>query len=819
MAKLARQADDRIKVFISYSRRDLPFAQRVVAALEVRGLAPKLDTRDLPDLENWRRELLSFIREADAVVFIVSPNSVESRECAWEVAQVAELNKRLAPIVLERVPDDRIPEAIARINYLFFDQPHDFEKQADALARALQTDLGWVKNHTRLGELARRWDEHGRAASQTLRDTDLEEAERWIAARPRGAPEPTTLHRTYVEESRRGATRRLRYAVAGSLAVGIVAIALAGFAFVQRQAAETSRANATRVLATSDLQRGTTLLQSDETVSEGMALLARAVRRGEDSRALTRLWTLLQQRDFWFPAADPPAGTQPGTRQPPPIPESIKARFGKLRMNGGAVVETSFMSLSGDGKRVFTVVGGGPGSDVRFRVWLANGTPITPWLEPAYSGDFYLYAAKGYLSFDGKYLALEVQGWRETAYLQLFDLSGKETKRIGRDIVASGAEPHFQNVEFSQVDWISSKREQLSGELLLVASPKGDAVVFQVDTTVNEITRNRHAVPIVFAALDAKQEWLMSASGDGIVHVSSLDNGKSVGNQLALDSTPVSVARSGDRALAVALESGGRLGFLLHPRVEISPPADLKLREKVACTSWDEATQPDKPKPKPLMTPLGEVSRIGMRHVGMAKPGRSPVTSPVFAADVMLACLGAAQDRIAITTSDFVTEVWSLDFGKRFGVPIVERRLFGAGSTPDSTVETDPSPDGNGVTVTSHLWIPPGSALHWFSYWDLTTGLPLTDRLDLGGESARTDAGGRYVAFLESDDQQAAPIRVLQISPAAAVGAWLPDYVEAIGGLAVDDNGAFRPVPDRFEKLARFSGNMTALRAGSSAGK
>ena len=93
------------------------------------------------------------------------------------------------------------------------------------------------------------------------------------------------------------------------------------------------------------------------------------------------------------------------------------------------------------------------------------------------------------------------------------------------------------------------------------------------------------------------------------------------------------------------------------------------------------------------------------------------------------------------------------------------------------------------------------------------------DRLSLGGESVRMAAGGRYVAVLESDDSQAALVRVLQISPAAAVAAWLPDYVEAIGGLTVDDNGAFRPVPDRLEKLARFGGNMTALPAGSSAGR
>jgi TIR domain len=204
----------KLKVFISYSRKDLAFAKGIVAALEARGLAPKIDTRDLPKLEDWRRELLGFIREADAIVFIVSPNSIFSPVCLWEIEEVAKLNKRLAPIVLERVSDDRIPEAIAKINYLFFDRSDDFEHQADELARALQTDLIWLKEHTRLGELARRWGERNRANVLLLRGQELVAAEQWIVSRPRGAPEPTHLHRLYVSESRSAATRRLRLTVA-----------------------------------------------------------------------------------------------------------------------------------------------------------------------------------------------------------------------------------------------------------------------------------------------------------------------------------------------------------------------------------------------------------------------------------------------------------------------------------------------------------------------------------------------------------------------------------------------------------------------------
>ena len=149
MTTVVARDDKKLAVFLSYSRQDRAFVDTLVAALEARGLAPKIDTRDLPTLEDWRRELQSFIREADAVIFVVSPASVASPVCTWELAQAAELNKRLAPIVLHRVPDRSLPEVAARINLLSFERPEDFHAQADALAVALQTDLAWIKDHTR----------------------------------------------------------------------------------------------------------------------------------------------------------------------------------------------------------------------------------------------------------------------------------------------------------------------------------------------------------------------------------------------------------------------------------------------------------------------------------------------------------------------------------------------------------------------------------------------------------------------------------------------------------------------------------------------
>jgi hypothetical protein len=183
---------EKLKVFISYSRKDLVFALRLVEALEARSLDVLIDTRDLPLAVEFQKELLGFIRQADTVVYVVSPDSIGSPWVTWEIEQVELLSKRLAPVVARDVQADTVPDGIRKINYVFFTGANAdgerFEAQADALASALKTDLEWVKAHTRWGERARLWQEQGKRSAQLLRGHELEQAEAWSARQPLEAP-------------------------------------------------------------------------------------------------------------------------------------------------------------------------------------------------------------------------------------------------------------------------------------------------------------------------------------------------------------------------------------------------------------------------------------------------------------------------------------------------------------------------------------------------------------------------------------------------------------------------------------------------------
>jgi tetratricopeptide (TPR) repeat protein len=235
-------SESKAKVFISYSRKDIAFADHLDAALKARGFEPLIDRTDIYAFEEWWKRVEALIAQADTVVFVLSPDAVRPSTVALkEVAFAASLNKRFAPIVFRPVDDKSIPEALAKLNFIFFDDPAGFEQSADQLADALNTDISWIRQHTDFGQAARRWALAKKPSGLLLRSPLLEEAERWIASRPTNAPPPTTDTQAFIINSRRTATWR-RNVLSASLGIGLaVALSLAALAYWQREVANQQR--------------------------------------------------------------------------------------------------------------------------------------------------------------------------------------------------------------------------------------------------------------------------------------------------------------------------------------------------------------------------------------------------------------------------------------------------------------------------------------------------------------------------------------------------------------------------------------------------
>ncbi|MGA9323743.1 MAG: SUMF1/EgtB/PvdO family nonheme iron enzyme [Xanthobacteraceae bacterium] len=201
---------DKLKVFISYSRRDSSdFADELVAGLELAGFAPFLDRHDIAPGEPWEERLGGLIQQADTVVYAISPEAVRSERCQWEVDKTVALSKRLIPVVFKPVPEAEIPEQLRQRQFVRFDSGPGFARPLGQLAEALRQDLDWIREHTRMGELATRWEARGQPASLLLHGEDITAAHIWMEQRKRDAPAIKDVVRAFIQASREAEATQL----------------------------------------------------------------------------------------------------------------------------------------------------------------------------------------------------------------------------------------------------------------------------------------------------------------------------------------------------------------------------------------------------------------------------------------------------------------------------------------------------------------------------------------------------------------------------------------------------------------------------------
>ena len=154
-----------------------------------------------------------------------------------EIEDAVALNKLIIPVVYDEVPDHAMPPALADVEWVFLRDGDDPTTGMDRLADALETDLEWRDQHTRLAGRAREWLDSGRDSSYVLRGSDLREAEAWLDRQEGHRQAPSREQAEYILRSRRAASRRMSVLLSGLTAGLVVAAGLAVFAFVQQSIA------------------------------------------------------------------------------------------------------------------------------------------------------------------------------------------------------------------------------------------------------------------------------------------------------------------------------------------------------------------------------------------------------------------------------------------------------------------------------------------------------------------------------------------------------------------------------------------------------
>ncbi len=119
-------------LYISYSRKNVDFARRLVNELETRGHTVWVDVDDLEAGDLWTKQIDSAIREAEVVITLLSPATVTNRTVRREIAIAEAARKPIIPVMVEQTP---VLPALSRRQVV--DATGEWEPFIDNLLRAI----------------------------------------------------------------------------------------------------------------------------------------------------------------------------------------------------------------------------------------------------------------------------------------------------------------------------------------------------------------------------------------------------------------------------------------------------------------------------------------------------------------------------------------------------------------------------------------------------------------------------------------------------------------------------------------------------------
>src|SRR5512138_777015 len=116
------------KLFVSYSRRDSVVARKLIESFRSIEQEVWVDWESIPPASDWLEQIFRGIEEADAFIFLISPDSIASEVCKVEIGRAAQNNKRIIPIVLRDVNPKDTVENIAKLNWTFMRFEHRHQR-------------------------------------------------------------------------------------------------------------------------------------------------------------------------------------------------------------------------------------------------------------------------------------------------------------------------------------------------------------------------------------------------------------------------------------------------------------------------------------------------------------------------------------------------------------------------------------------------------------------------------------------------------------------------------------------------------------------
>jgi hypothetical protein len=133
-------------VFLSYSRRDQAFVDRLIAELEREHLDVWIDREDIPGGAEWEATITRAVKECAILVVVLSPEAAASEYVPKELSLADKFGRPVVPVLYQRWDETSDSERARRLDFQlaglqYVDFAHQpFEAGVSDLLRALRRE-------------------------------------------------------------------------------------------------------------------------------------------------------------------------------------------------------------------------------------------------------------------------------------------------------------------------------------------------------------------------------------------------------------------------------------------------------------------------------------------------------------------------------------------------------------------------------------------------------------------------------------------------------------------------------------------------------
>lgn len=104
-----------MKLFISFSTADKWQVKQLAELFQTAGHQPWYSAAALLPGQDWQQAILQALQNADAFVYAMSPEAIQSEWCQWELRTAVQLTKPIIPVLLQAKTEP--PEALRPYQY------------------------------------------------------------------------------------------------------------------------------------------------------------------------------------------------------------------------------------------------------------------------------------------------------------------------------------------------------------------------------------------------------------------------------------------------------------------------------------------------------------------------------------------------------------------------------------------------------------------------------------------------------------------------------------------------------------------------------